>query len=232
MMTSRRWGGRRGRSVPCGGLRPGPQGPVACRASARGHRRRLGGWSIRPAGRRRGRRRSRWPACSSRARTTRGGRSRRRRSGGPGGQQRLPVTFAAVGRRHVQVFEVDAVTAKPGREVEEPDGHADHLAVDLHDVAEHGRARSEQDLPELILGGDGGVGLALVLGQLADQSEQGGHVRDGLAGLITKGDRRGRRHPANRRRIAGRVLARIRPDARDDPAPEAARRTRGRSLAG
>ena len=53
------------------------------------------------------------------------------------------------------------------------------VAVDLDDVAEDRGVGPEQDLVELVLGGLDGVGLPLVLGQLADEPEHRRDVRWG-----------------------------------------------------
>ena len=64
--------------------------------------------------------------------------------------QRLADAAAAECRPHEEVFEIDAVTAAEGREVEKPDREAGRLAVPFGDVAEQPRLRRKQrrgDLP-------------------------------------------------------------------------------------
>ena len=89
----------------------------------------------RPRGRTRG-------PDSSRAPTTAAAGSRgRRRSAASVGEQRARRCRRRGRRPHVEVFQVDAVAALPGGEVEEPQHHADRLVVGVdRDVAEQRRA--------------------------------------------------------------------------------------------
>ena len=92
------------------------------------------------------------------------------------GQQGLAVALAPARGRHVQVLEVDAVAAEPGREAEEPDGQAHDVALHLGHVAEDRRLRAEEHVVELRLGGHRLLGRPLVLGQLPHELNERGHV--------------------------------------------------------
>ncbi len=76
----------------------------------------------------------------------------------------------------VEILQVDAVAAGPGGEVEEPDGHADDPPFLLGHVGEHGWGMAEEGDPELLGLDLHRIGRPLVLGQVADQLDQGLHV--------------------------------------------------------
>src|SRR6266704_2628465 len=60
------------------------------------------------------------------------------------GQQGFAETLAAALRPYVEVLEVDAVAAQPGREAQEPQRETGHLALDHGDVGEHRGLVTEQ----------------------------------------------------------------------------------------
>ena len=68
------------------------------------------------------------------------------------------------------------MAAQPGREAEEPDGHAHDLALHVGHVAEDRRLRAEEHVLELGLGGHRLLGRPLVLGQVAHELHEGGHI--------------------------------------------------------
>ena len=75
-------------------------------------------------------------------------------------------------RAYVQVLEVDAVLAAPGREVDVPDGEAAETALVVDDQAEQLRVGAEQRDAEVLGRRLDVLQRLLVLGQLADHREQ------------------------------------------------------------
>ena len=96
-------------------------------------------------------------------------------------QQGPAVAGAPVLRRDVEVFEVDAVDALPGREGEEPDREARQLArlVAVYHEGEDGGRLAEERALEVGLGRLDGVRLLLVDRELDDQAQQLGDVGRG-----------------------------------------------------
>ncbi|MNJ65261.1 hypothetical protein D3C77_612630 [compost metagenome] len=86
-------------------------------------------------------------------------------------QQRLARTRAAGLGRDVQVFEVDALGAEPGRITEEVHRKADGLAVTLADQRLGAAAFAEQRALDIGDRGDHLVAGTLVLGKLGDEGE-------------------------------------------------------------
>jgi hypothetical protein len=89
------------------------------------------------------------------------------------GQQSPSVAAAPVFGADVQVLEVDAVTAHPCRERQEPQGEPDDLMLDDGDVGEDSRRRPEEGGAQR-----GGVELhlvarPLVLGEVAHEAGDG-----------------------------------------------------------
>ena len=96
-------------------------------------------------------------------------------------QQRLAQAGATMLGLDEEVLEVDPVDAFPGGEVQEVQREADDLALDLGDQRVRGWLWSEQRGPEVLRGGLDGLGRPFVVGQLADELEDGFDV--GLASL-------------------------------------------------
>ena len=82
---------------------------------------------------------------------------------------------------HEEVFQVQPVTAGPGRKRHEVHGHPNYVAGQIRDQGEHLRGGGEKGPPEVFFGGFDGRFGALVTGQLADEVDQlPDVVRDGL----------------------------------------------------
>jgi hypothetical protein len=79
----------------------------------------------------------------------------------------------------VEIFEADAVVAAPGAVTGEEEGESGGGAITLgHDAAE-ARGGAEAVAQEVGFGGEDGVGLALIEGQLMDEGEDLGDVGGG-----------------------------------------------------
>ena len=76
----------------------------------------------------------------------------------------------------VEVFEADAVVAAPGGVAGEVEGEAGGGAVVVGDEGGEAGVGSPAVAEEVGFGGDDGVGLALVVGEFADEAEDGGDV--------------------------------------------------------
>src|SRR6202012_3441025 len=69
---------------------------------------------------------------------------------------------------HVEVFQVDALDAVPGREVEKPQCHCGDFAVDLGDVCPQRRVITEKCCADLSLDDAALIGGALEAGQVVN----------------------------------------------------------------
>ena len=86
-------------------------------------------------------------------------------------EQGLAGPAAACFGRDVQVFEVQAMAALPGRVVEEIDGKAHGLAIGLADQAEHLGLFAEQRALHVFWRGEGFVLGVFVDGQFAHEAQ-------------------------------------------------------------
>ena len=91
--------------------------------------------------------------------------------------------------------------ALPRGEVQEPDRHADHLAVDLHDVCEDVRTVGEQRSAQRVRVCLDRIRFSLVLREFGDESQQQGQVggdgrthEHGYRGYAAAGDVRSAPH--------------------------------------
>src|SRR5215472_2122861 len=91
-------------------------------------------------------------------------------------QQGLADPTPAHHRRDVQVFEIDTVTAKPGREVQEPERESDHLVTSHCHVRERGRLEREQCGTHAFGSGSDLIERMLILGEFPDQLQYPRHV--------------------------------------------------------
>ena len=87
--------------------------------------------------------------------------------------------FAAEGGLDEEVFEVDAVVALPGGVVVEVEGEAGRCTLPLGEEDVEAGDGTEAVAVEVGGGGEDGVGLALVDGELANKGEDGGDVLGG-----------------------------------------------------
>src|ERR1039458_1751542 len=114
-------------------------------------------------------------------------------------EQRFAHALATVSRAHEQILEPHACTGEEARESRKEQGVAQRSRVAFGDQRLGGRARAEQRLAQLFLGGAQLVLQVLVLGQLFKQLEQQRHIlrlsgadpqrvegsgRDGVSGSV------------------------------------------------
>src|SRR5882757_4736261 len=105
-------------------------------------------------------------------------------NGGDARKQRFANALAAKDRTDEEVFEIDARVASPGGVAVEVEGKACGCAVVLGHEAMETAGLGEAVAVKVGLGGEDGVGLALILGQLADEGENlGDVVRSGGADI-------------------------------------------------
>jgi putative RNA 2'-phosphotransferase len=93
-------------------------------------------------------------------------------------KQRPPMAAAAPIRPDIEVFEIDAVPAKPGGEGQEPQGEADRLtSLVVHgQIRENRRRWAEERFLQLFLSRHGLLRSTLILSQLADHRENFGDI--------------------------------------------------------